>query len=559
MTADDFINEFGILADAPNGVQKLRELILQLAVQGKLVPQDPNEELASVLLETIAAEKARLVKEGKIRKSKPLPAIDPEDVPYPLPQGWEWVRLPLVFYSISPGNRKVKTRDTNAEGTYPVVDQGQSFVAGYVEDQGKVISIPGPVVVFGDHTRIVKIVDFDFVPGADGTKILRPVCCHEPYFYTVLRSYSLEDRGYGRHYKILTAQLFPLPPLAEQKRIVAKVDELMRLCDELEARQKAKTEKGVILNASCLNALLNVEPGKRSNGNATRIFDNFDLLYENPENVAELRKAILQVAVQGRLVPQRPSDEPASVLLKKVAAEKARLIKEGKVKRSKPLATIDPEEVPYALPKGWEWAALPWIVSNDQYAVKRGPFGSAIKKAYFVPHGYKVYEQRNAIYNDFTLGSYYIDEAKYEELKAFALHPRDTIISCSGTVGKVACAPDDIEPGVINQALLKLTLNNSVILQDFFSVMFEAYLMGTDTLSDLKGTAQKNITSVTVLRGIPLPLPPIDEQRRIVAKVGELMRLCGELESTLSQSQDDADILMSAMVHHLCGQKEVAA
>ena len=158
------------------GIKKLRELILELAVRGKLVPQDPNDEPASVLLERIAAEKARLVKEGKIKKSKPLPEITDEEKPFELPEGWIFRRLEDVFYPISVSKNKVKTSELLAEGRFPVVDQGQAFVAGFIEDARLVNKIPGPVIVFGDHTTNLKYIDFDFVAGADGVKILRPLC-----------------------------------------------------------------------------------------------------------------------------------------------------------------------------------------------------------------------------------------------------------------------------------------------------------------------------------------------------------------------------------------------
>lgn len=248
-------DSFDLIYDFPESVSELRQAILQLAVMGRLVSQDPKEEPASVLMKKIKSEKEKLIKEGKISKSKPLPPIDPDEVPYGLPKGWEWVRLPEIFFSISPGQKKVKTKDVNKTGKYPVVDQGQSYIAGYVDDSEKLIQIPGPVVVFGDHTRAFKLVDFDFVVGADGTKILRPVFLNEQYFYWGLRSYTLEDRGYGRHYKILKGQLFPLPSLAEQKRIVVKVDQFMALCAELETKLKQSQSSAEMVMGAMVNEL----------------------------------------------------------------------------------------------------------------------------------------------------------------------------------------------------------------------------------------------------------------------------------------------------------------
>jgi len=252
--------------------------------------------------------------------------------------------------------------------------------------------------------------------------------------------------------------------------------------------------------------------------------------------INKLRGLILDLAVRGLLVPQDPNDEPASELLKKIAADKSKLVKEGKLKKAKPHPEVNTSEIRFDLPSGWEWGFIPDVVINDRYAIKRGPFGSSIKKDFFVPSGYKVYEQQHAINDDFSLGEYYVDEKKYNELKAFVVKPNDLIISCSGTVGKVAIAPPWMEPGIINQALLKLALNEEALTNSYFKILFPAFYMKTDTLSDLQGTAQKNMVSVDTLKKEPFPLPPLVEQNRIVAKVDELMALCDQLEQQTETS-----------------------
>ena len=265
--------------------------------------------------------------------------------------------------------------------------------------------------------------------------------------------------------------------------------------------------------------------------NSVNLLDKyFDTAFSAPDGIQRLRELILSLAMQGKLVPQDPSDLPANELLKEIEAEKKRLIKEGKIKKSKKLPEITQDEIPYKLPLGWHWVRLPEIVSYDKNSIKRGPFGSSLKKAFFVESGYKVYQQKNAIYDDFRLGNYYIDKDRFEKLKDFEVRPKDIIISCSGTVGKLAIAPDNIEQGVINQALLKVTLNQKIITNRFFVFLFPAYLMKTETLNDLKGTAQKNIVSVQLLKEIPIPIPPLAEQRRIVKKIDRLMAQCDRLE-----------------------------
>jgi type I restriction enzyme S subunit len=268
--------------------------------------------------------------------------------------------------------------------------------------------------------------------------------------------------------------------------------------------------------------------------------------------IKKLRELILELAVRGKLVPQDPNDEPASVLLERIAAEKAFFVKEKKIKKQKEKPNLNEIELPeFTLPIGWKWAFIPEVIAHDNYAIKRGPFGSALKKAYFVQLGYKVYEQQHAINDDFHRGEYYIDEQKFEELKAFEVKPFDLIISCSGTVGKVAIAPVDMEPGIINQALLKISLNTSALTNEYFKILFPAYYMKTETLSDLQGTAQKNMVSVDTLKNEPFPYPPIKEQHRIITKVDELMALCDQLEHQTEASIEAHQLLVSTLLNTL--------
>jgi type I restriction enzyme S subunit len=272
--------------------------------------------------------------------------------------------------------------------------------------------------------------------------------------------------------------------------------------------------------------------------------------------VKKLRELILELAVRGKLIPQDPNDEPASELLNRIEAEKAKLVKEGKIKKSKPLPQIAENEKPFELPDGWAIAYIPQVVSYDKYAIKRGPFGSALKKAYFTPSGIKVYEQQHAIGDDFARGEYYISEQKFKELSAFEVKPNDLIISCSGTVGRVAIAPNWMEKGIINQALLKVTLNESVLTNVYFKILFPAFYMQTETLSDLQGTAQKNMVSVDTLKSEPFPLPSISEQHRIIAKVDELMALCDQLEAQTEASIDAHKTLVEVLLATLSNAKD---
>ncbi len=174
------------------------------------------------------------------------------------------------------------------------------------------------------------------------------------------------------------------------------------------------------------------------------------------------------------------------------------------------------------LPDGWALLTLKDVAAKTKNSIKRGPFGSAVKKEYFVPHGYKVYEQKNAIYDNFALGHYYINEQKFLELRDFELKANDIIVSCSGTIGKAAVAPENIEQGIINQALLKITLNKSIVNSEYFALIFGSQEIQKEINGSTRGTAITNVSPVSVLKQILFPIPPLNEQNRIVAQLKNL-------------------------------------
>ena len=248
------------------------------------------------------------------------------------------------------------------------------------------------------------------------------------------------------------------------------------------------------------------------------LLDNLESLLDAPNRIEKSRELILHLAVQGKIEKQDSNDEESELLVKRIKGKNLKQISDH------------PEIIKSGLPKGWCWQIIENIVLDNKHSIKRGPFGSSIKKDFFVPKGIKVYEQKHAIRNNFEIGSYFINEDKYQGLKAFEVKPNDIIISCSGTIGKVAIVPENAAKGIINQALLKLSLNTKVLLNEYFLILFPAYFMKTETLDDLKGTARKNIVSVKELKSLPFPLPPLNEQKRIVKKINSLMALLDELE-----------------------------
>ena len=244
----------------------------------------------------------------------------------------------------------------------------------------------------------------------------------------------------------------------------------------------------------------------------------------------KLRQKILDPAIHGKLVPQDPNDEPASMLLERIRAEKERLIKEGKIKKSKASKTSDTphyENVPFEVPSSWVWCKL-----GDLAFYKKGPFGSSLTKSMFIPksdNAYKVYEQKNAIQKDHTLGSYYISEEKYESLKGFAVQPNDVIVSCAGTIGETYVLPENIQEGIINQALMLIRLYYRDI-ERFYLLYFD-FILKEEAYKESKGTAIKNIPPFDVLKNFYIPIPPIEEQQRILKEVDRWMLLVDSIDS----------------------------
>ena len=302
--------------------------------------------------------------------------------------------------------------------------------------------------------------------------------------------------------------LIPVPPESEQKRIVKKFKETLPYINNYRSTYS-------------------------------------ELEYLNTNFSDKLKKSILQEAVQGKLVPQDPNDEPASVLLERIHAEKERLIKEGKIKRDKhesvifkrdnshyekrgsEEACID-DEVPFEVPSSWALVRL-----NDIGIYRKGPFGSSLTKNMFVPKGndtVKVYEQKNAIQKDHTLGTYYITREYYEsKMRSFTVEPGDILVSCAGTIGETYILPEHIELGIINQALMRMTIYAPINL-DYFLLYFD-YVLKQTAKESSKGSAIKNIPPFEVFKKLILPLPPIEEQKRIVEKVHEFKNCCNLLYS----------------------------
>ena len=497
--------------------QQLKNSILQMAVQGKLVSQDPTDEPASVLLERIRAEKERLIKEGKIKKEKnpsvifrgsdnlPYEKVGKneiniqEELPFDIPKNWCWTTIEYLSYNVGNKENQILTQEIKKDGVLPVVSQGQDLIDGFCNDQHKMIS-DIPVVMFGDHTRNVKYIDFNFVIGADGTKFHKIIIAEVKYIYYWMQyaANQLCDRGYARHYTLLKKFFLPLPPLAEQKRIVAKIKELLPHIEEY-GKAESKVSK--------LNA-------------------------EFPE---KLKKSILQWAIQGKLVPQNPDDEPASVLLERIRAEKAKLIKEGKIKKDKNESIIFrrdnshyeklngverciDDEIPFEIPDSWEWVRL----RNIFNVVSARRVHQADWRSSGIPF-YRAREIALLAENGYVENELFIDEKLFQTFAKDGIPSvGDLMITAVGTLGKCYIVKEK-DHFYYKDASVICFENFARISAEYIQNLLNSPYMVETIKSASTGTTVGTITMVKANEYL-IPLPPLAEQQRIVEAIESVLK-----------------------------------
>ena len=504
--------------------EEIRKSILQLAIQGKLVKQDPNDEPASELVKRIYVEKQKLIKEGKIKKDKNESyifkgddncyyekignnkPIKLEDLPFDIPDNWTWIRLKNISslnggYAFksdkfsNDGVRVIRISDFDEKGIknndikrYPYSKELDSYL---IIKNDILLCMTGGTV--GKSVYIQELEENCYINQR--VALIRISKINTYYFFSVLKSSyifsvintSKTSTNDNISMKSIEDFLIPIPPLNEEIRIVEKINSFEILIHKYEIAE-SKLSK---------------------------------LESEFPE---KLKKSILQYAIEGKLVKQDPNDEPASVLLECIKTEKEKLIKEGKIKRDKNESYIyqgDDKNYYENLPQGWVICSL-----GNLATYKKGPFGSSLTKGMFVPDTYpnriKVYEQKNAIQHDSNLGNYYISYEKYQEMLGFKVNPLDFIVSCAGTIGEIYKLPYNAKKGIINQALMKVTLINEEI-SDYFEIIFYNALHKLSEKS--KGTAIKNIAPFEILKPALIQLPPLEEQKRILKKLSIISTL----------------------------------
>jgi type I restriction enzyme, S subunit len=529
------------------GVKKLRELILELAVRGKLVPQDESDEPASELLKKIATEKAKLVAEGKIKKTKPFAEIMDDEKPFDLPVGWKWARLGNVIDYVNGFAFSSKDFTTQGIGVVKIGDiqQGKiepEFMSRISEDavnglEARLQVIKGDLVIAMSGATTGKLGFNDteeiFYLNQRVGKIV-PFIISKRFLYFDLTTKIAENlkKSFGSAIPNLSTEqintiVTALPPISEQHRIVAKVDELMALCDQLENQHNKAAEAHEKLVTHLLGTLTQSQNAENFNTQWQRISEHFDTLFTTEASIDALKQTLLQLAVMGKLVPQDPNDEPASELLKRIQKEKANLIAEGKIKKDKPLAEITEEEKPFELPVGWEWVRLGDISSTVQYGYTDSADHNS-KEVLFL----RITDIQDDAVNWDTVPGCSISIADSE---SYALQNNDLVIArTGGTIGKSYLVDGLNQQAVFASYLIRIG-NLSSTSAEYKKVFLGSKLYWAQLIASSMGTGQPNVNG-TALKNLIFSLPPLYEQDRIVTKVDELMILCDQLKVRITSS-----------------------
>ena len=570
-SAENLLTHFDRIADAPDAVPRLRCFILDLAIRGKLVAQDPGDEPASELLGRIAVEKAKLVREGKTKPTGAQTSDSPH-FPFELPDGWHGISLGEICSKTGSGSTPRGGKSAyRKEGviflrSQNVYDDGlrvddvahidaathQRMSGTAVRPADLLLNITGGSIGrccrvpdhfceanVSQHVAIVRL-------AIDGPQDFVHLLIRSPYFQTFIFD---EQTGAGRGglpKNRMDRIPVPFPPLAEQLRIVAKVDEVMALCDRLEAARMDRETTRYRLAAASLARLNTPDPDPALfRKDAAFALGNLTPLTTRPDQIKVLRQTILNLAVCGKLVPQDPNDEPASELLERIAVERNDLVRQKFTRRETSLAEINKDELPFNGPSGWEWSRIGDAVLFTQYGTST--------KAYPIQNGVPVLTMGNIHDGLVVSGSEKKIPPTAEELPGLYLKRFDLLYNRTNSaelVGKTGIYLGEDDCRTFASYLIRVRASAQNLSPHFLNLAMNTSEFRDSQIVPLirKQTGQANVNG-TALRHMLVPVPPLAEQRRIVAKVDELMALCDRLEASLTSSFEIRGRLLESALH----------
>lgn len=532
------------------GIKKLRELILELAFKGLLVPQDLSDEPASVLLEKITKEKELLVKDKKIKKTKVQPEIGDKEKSFAQPTNWEWVRFGNIAQhnsgkTLDKGRNRGKSRKyLTTSNLYWGIFKLENIREMLIKDEEL-------------EKCSVRKDDLLICEGGDAGRAAvwekdEEICfqnhIHRARFYGKLNPYymyrffeKLTATGEINKYrkgvgisnmsgKSLSSIILPLPPLAEQDRIVAKVDELMTLCDKLEQQQENSITAHKTLVETLLSALTNAADKGAFDEVWEKIANHFDTLFTTEHSIDLLKQTIQQLAVMGKLLPHDRNNETATVLLNRLSLEKEELIQSKNIKKSKNIEPVN-DEVPFKLPSSWQWTRLDTIGKFFEYGTST--------KAHEDPDGVPVLRMGNIQNGEIVYKNLKYVDSDIDELPRLYLQHGDLVFNRTNSyelVGKMGVFDGADDNYTLASYLIRVKLFNKYIEPRFINMFFQTPVCRT-TQIEPEITVQTNQANFngTKLKNIVVPIAPLEEQKKIIEKVDELMSLCEQFRKRIGE------------------------
>jgi type I restriction enzyme S subunit len=564
---EHLLTNFDRLVEAPEAMPRLRRFVLDLAVRGKLVEQDPNDEPASELLKRIEAEKERLLKLRRLKNTKPLPMSSEQKCSFIAPSGWVWSQLAEIGF-LSPRNYSDGGIQVSfvpmalIPSEYGVLPKHQvrpwaEIKSGYTHFAEGDVGLAKITPCFENgKSTIFRGLTGGIGAGTTELHIVRPVIVDSAYLLIFLKCSDFISSGISRMtgtagqkrvpLEHFAYSPFPLPPIAEQQRIVAKVDELMALCDRLDTARMERELTRDRLSSASLARLNAPDPDPAIFADHARFaLDNLAALTMRTDQIKQLRRAILNLAVRGRLVPQNPDDEPAAEPLKRIAAERDDLVEKQAIRREKPLEPIGPTEPPFEIPSKWVWSRVGNAVLFTQYGTSQ--------KSHSARDGVPVLTMGNIQDGLAIWGNEKTIPESSDDLPALYLNKFDILYNRTNSaelVGKTGIYLGENGIRTFASYLIRIRTSQTSGCPRYLNLaMCSPEFRETQIVPLIKKqTGQANVNG-TALKNMLIPFPPLAEQHRIVAKVDELMRLCDQLEEHLTTIQGSCSLLLETVLN----------
>lgn len=536
MSLELLLDQFDHVVQTAADVEKLNQSILRLAMQGRLIPRTTNVESASILVERIVAN--RQLEKNNGQASRKRVATTLKQIPFEIPSNWTWTRLGNVLDFQYGSALPKKNRDDSGEipvyGSNGIVGQHTQslvelpcIVIGRKGSAGAVNLVLEPCWVIDTAYYVIPPPELDLI-----------------YVYYLLSSLGLDNLGKGIKPGLNRNEAYELPvaipPLTEQKLIVTKVDELFAQTQQLAQRLQSADHRRRRFHTAALHQLTTAPTPAAATAAWDYLAPHFHQLYTDPDAITELKQAILQLAVSGRLVPQDPNDEPAAVLLQRIAAEKAELVKKGIIRKQKKLTPPSEEEIPYSLPVGWRWAHVEtvskYVIDCPHSTPKFIDDGN-----YYcidttnINQGEIIYEKlRRVSHKTFV-----------ERIRRLKPEPGDVLFSREGTIGLSVIVPEGIEICLGQRMMLFRT--HEWVIPEYFKLALISPAFVAQWEASLKGTAARHV-NIGALKKMLVPIPPLNEQRKIVSKTHGLFELCDQLSKNGRTAETARQRLLNALL-----------